>query len=191
MDGYTSIVEKILAHPSIEVHLGKRFNPPLQSKEYDHVFWSGPLDAWFNYSQGRLGYRTLVFERFKAQGDYQGTAVINYCEEKMPYTRNSEHKHFAPWEQHENSICFQEYSKLTEGGDVPYYPLRLRKDKEILAKYIQLAEQEKNVTFMGRLGTYRYLDMHQVIGESLDLSKKCLTTNWDCEHWPSFSVRPL
>jgi UDP-galactopyranose mutase len=191
VEGYTNIVEKILSHKSIDVELGKKFIPSEQRSDYDHVFWSGPLDAWFNHSQGRLGYRTLVFERFKAQGDFQGNPVINYCEEKVPHTRISEHKHFTPWEQHENTICFQEYSKLTEEGDVPYYPLRLSKDKEILAKYIELADQEKNVTFMGRLGTYRYLDMHQVIGESLDLAKKCLSMSQEMEQWPSFSVRPI
>lgn len=190
LDGYTSIVEKILDHPAIEVLLGKRFSPGGQSKDYDHIFWSGPLDSWFSYSEGRLGYRTLVFERFKARGDFQGNPVINYCEEKVPYTRVSEHKHFAPWEQHEKSIYFQEYSKQTQEGDVPYYPLRLSGDKEILSKYIQLAEQEKNVTFIGRLGTYRYLDMHQVIGESLDLSRH-LTNSVELESWPTFSVRPL
>ncbi|MEO5971120.1 MAG: UDP-galactopyranose mutase [Bdellovibrionia bacterium] len=191
VDGYTSIVDKILSHKSIEVVLGQRFFPNEKKDEYNHIFWSGPLDAWFNYSQGKLGYRTLTFERFKTQGDFQGNAVINYCEEKVPYTRISEHKHFTPWEQHENTICFQEFSKLTKEGDVPYYPLRLSKDKEILAKYIRLAKEETNVTFIGRLGTYRYLDMHQVIGESLDLAKKCLTINPEMERWPSFSVAPL
>ncbi|MFL5814986.1 MAG: UDP-galactopyranose mutase [Bdellovibrionia bacterium] len=190
LDGYTAIVEKILDCPGIEVKLGTRFDPKSKD-EYDHVFWSGPLDAYFDYKLGRLGYRTLVFEKLRAKGDYQGNAVINYCEEKVPFTRISEHKHFTPWEEHENTICFKEFSKLAEEGDVPYYPLRLNDDKAILQDYVRLAESEEKVTFCGRLGTYRYLDMHQVIGESLDLAQMCLRTNLETSRWPSFSVRPL
>jgi UDP-galactopyranose mutase len=190
LEGYTKIVERILDHDKIEVKLGTRFDPK-QKDEFDHVFWSGPLDAWFDFRLGRLAYRTLVFEKFRAKGDYQGNAVINYCEENVPYTRISEHKYFTPWEEHENTVCFKEYSKLMEPGDVPYYPLRLNHDKALLQDYIRMAEKEEKVTFCGRLGTYRYLDMHQVIGESLDLAKTCLTTDPSVKRWPSFSVRPL
>jgi UDP-galactopyranose mutase len=78
-----------------------------------------------------------------------------------------------------------------EPGDVPYYPLRLNNDKALLQDYVRMAEQEEKVTFCGRLGTYRYLDMHQVIGESLDLVKTCLATDPSVQRWPSFSVRPI
>ncbi len=189
LDGYTAIVEKILDHPDIIVNLGQKFQP-VQKNNYAHVFYAGPMDSYFGYKLGRLQYRTLKFEKFERDGDFQGNAVINYCQEKVPYTRITEHKHFAPWEQHEKTICFQEYSKLAEPEDIPYYPLRLNDDKVLLQKYTQLAEQESNLTFIGRLGTYRYLDMHVVIGESLDLAKTVLAAPEHSTSWPRFSVQP-
>jgi UDP-galactopyranose mutase len=188
VDGYTALVAKILDHPSIEVRLAERFEPELKS-QYDHVFFSGPMDGYFRYRLGRLQYRSLVFERFETTGDFQGNAVINYCEEEVPYTRVAEHKHFTPWESHDQTVCFREYSKLTDEGDVPYYPLRLTGDKKLLARYIELAEAEDGLTFIGRLGTYRYLDMHVVIGESLDLAQLCLARPLD--EWPAFSHAPI
>src|SRR5690606_36513327 len=116
LDGYTKIVERILEHPEIQVRLNERLDPS-QRGEFDHIFWSGPLDGFFNYKLGRLQYRSLVFERFEESGDHQGNPVINYCEEHVPYTRVTEHKHFAPWEEHEDTVCFREYSKLAEAGD--------------------------------------------------------------------------
>jgi UDP-galactopyranose mutase len=147
------------------------------------------MDGYFKFRLGRLGYRTLSFERFVETGDYQGNPVINYCEEDIPFTRIAEHKHFAPWEEHELTVFFKEYSKLCGEGDTPYYPLRLNHDKILLERYADLAEKEDGVTFIGRLGTYRYLDMHVVIGESLDLAKTCVLTAPTT--WPRFSVHPL
>jgi UDP-galactopyranose mutase len=188
LDGYTAIVEKILNHPAIKVHLGKRFERAAVG-DFAHVFYSGPMDAYFGYSLGRLQYRTLRFERSATNGDFQGNAVVNYCEESVPFTRIAEHKHFTPWESHEKTVYFREFSSLARPGDVPYYPLRLTGDKALLEKYAELAEQEDGITFIGRLGTYRYLDMHQVIGEALDLSKKCLEAT--PENWPTFSHPPI
>ena len=188
VSGYTEIVKRILDHQEIELRLGQRLEPD-RKREFDHIFWSGPMDGFYKYKLGRLGYRTLKFEKFVENGDYQGNPVINYCEEEVPYTRISEHKHFAPWEEHEKSVCFREYSKLCEGNDTPYYPLRLNNDKSLLQKYVNLVEDDEGVTYIGRLGTYRYLDMHVVIGESLDLAKVCLAG--DIKDWPKFSVHPL
>jgi UDP-galactopyranose mutase len=188
VEGYTALVEKLLDHPAIEVHVNQRLDPKERS-QFDHLFWSGPLDAFFEHELGHLQYRSLVFERFDAIGDYQGNPVLNYCEESVPWTRISEHKHFAPWETHETTVCFREYSKLAADGDIPYYPLRLQNDKSMLQKYMQSAEKTKAVSFIGRLGTYRYLDMHVVIGESLDLAKACLST--PMRDWPKFSGKPL
>jgi UDP-galactopyranose mutase len=188
VEGYTAIVEKLLDHPAIEVRLNERLTAR-DHGQFDHLFWSGPLDAYFEHELGRLQYRSLVFERFDAVGDYQGNPVLNYCEEAVPWTRISEHKHFAPWEHHEATVCFREYSKLAEGADIPYYPLRLQNDKSMLERYMDDAQKTKGVSFIGRLGTYRYLDMHVVIGESLDFAKVCLSTPM-CE-WPKFSAKPL
>jgi UDP-galactopyranose mutase len=188
VDGYTAIVERILDHPNIKVQLKQRFYSEM-SRYYDHVFFSGPIDSWFDYKIGRLQYRSLKFERFDQTGDFQGNPVINYCEESVPFTRISEHKHFAPWETIEDTVCFKEFSFLAEPGDIPYYPIRLADDKKLLEQYTALGDQEKKVTFIGRLGSYRYLDMHVVIGESLDLAEKI--RNEGIENWPRFSVRPV
>jgi UDP-galactopyranose mutase len=188
IEGYTAIVQKILDHPAITVHLGHRFSRS-ERKPYRHLFWSGPMDAYFEHDFGRLRYRTLIFTRFDEVGDFQGNAVMNYCEEEVPFTRITEHKHFATWESHEKTVCFREYSKATEPNDVPYYPLRLSTDKQLLTQYTEKARGETGVSFMGRLGTYRYVDMHIVIGDSLDLAAKCLNEP-DEDRWPTFSIDP-
>lgn len=188
-EGYTALVERLLDHACIRVELGRRVGRD-DLGDFDHVFWSGPLDAYFGFDLGRLQYRTLRFERFDSVGDYQGTAVVNYCDETVPWTRIAEHKHFAPWERHEQTVCFAEYSSWAEPGDTPYYPLRLADDKTLLADYVARAREAERVTFLGRLGTYRYLDMHAVIGESLDLAAACLTET-DPADWPRWSAEPL
>lgn len=188
INGYTNLIENIVDHKNIKIYTQSMLHE-VTAKDFDHVFYSGPIDGFFKYSEGSLKYRTLKFERFKIEGDFQGNAVINYCEENVPFTRISEHKHFAPWEEHNLSICFKEFSYLAGRNDNPYYPLRLEDDKQILQTYIDMANQSKGITFIGRLGTYRYLDMHVVIGESLDLAKLCISS--PIEDWPSFSANPL
>lgn len=170
VDGYTAIVEKILAHPRIEVRLHSKIDRAAAS-EFDHLFWTGSIDAYFDHSLGRLGYRTVDFERGEGEGDWQGNAVINYPDASVPHTRIHEHKHFAPWETHERTVYFTETPKETGADDAPYYPKRLQADKELLCRYRELAEAEPNASFVGRLGTYRYMDMERVIAEALDFSK--------------------
>lgn len=166
-NGYTYIVEKILEHSNISVHLNKSFEPSAGLTDYDHCFYSGPLDAFYKYKFGRLAYRTLDFVEEKHEGDYQGCAVMNYCDEEVPYTRITEHKHFSPWESHEGTTVYREYSRLCGDEDIPYYPIRLVKDQEVLNKYLNESEKEEKVTFVGRLGTYQYLDMDVTIVEAL------------------------
>ncbi len=174
-NGYTDMIAGILDHPSITVKLNTTFDRSM-AEGFDHVFYSGPLDGYFDYELGRLGYRTLDFERFTYDGDYQGCAVMNYGEEDVPYTRITEHKHFAPWETHDGSVCYREYSRAAEPGDIPYYPIRQVKEKALLGEYIELANKTANVTFVGRLGTYRYLDMDVTIRESLDTAAAVLSS---------------
>lgn len=188
--GYTPLIEGILDHPNITVHLNTTFDPAM-AEEYDHVFYSGPLDGYFDYSEGRLGYRTLDFERFEYQGDYQGCAVMNYGDESVPYTRITEHKHFSPWEEHEGSVCYREYSRACDEDDIPYYPIRLVHEKKMLSRYIDLANRTENVTFVGRLGTYRYLDMDVTIREALDAARDFLACRENNESVPAFFARPL
>ncbi|KFF48314.1 UDP-galactopyranose mutase [Gammaproteobacteria bacterium MFB021] len=183
--GYTRLVEAILDHPSISVRLNTRFHRD-QLGEYDHVFYSGPLDGFFDYELGRLGYRTLEFEKFTYNGDYQGCAVMNYGEASVPYTRITEHKHFSPWEEHEASVCYREYSRECGPDDVPYYPIRLVNEKALLVRYVEQAEQLENVTFVGRLGTYKYLDMDVTIREALDAARGFLDRQARGDQIPAF-----
>ena len=170
--GYTAMVERILDHPGIAVRLGTRF--ARETSDARHTFYSGPLDGWFGYDLGRLGYRTLDFEEFRHAGDWQGCAVMNYGEEAVPFTRITEHKHFAPWESHEGSVLYREYSRACGPDDIPYYPIRLVDEKAMLGDYVARAEIEAGVTFVGRLGTYRYLDMDVTIREALDTARAFL-----------------
>ena len=171
-EGYTPFVRKLLSDKKITVELNRKFLPSSEFSAYTHIFFTGPIDSFFNYKFGKLGYRTVYFESFYADGDYQGTPVINFCDESVPYTRITEHKHFAPWETHEKTICFKEFSKETSKNDIPYYPKRLAADKELLCQYRNESEKLSNISFLGRLATYRYMDMHHVIGEALDFSEK-------------------
>lgn len=165
-DGYTTIVENLLRQENINIFLNYNFKEE-NKDDFDHVFYTGPIDAWFDFEYGRLGYRTLDFIEERHDGDYQGCAVMNYGDESVRYTRISEHMHFSPWEEHNGTIIFKEYSRLCLENDIPYYPIRLVNEKEILDKYIEKASVSNNVSFLGRLGTYRYLDMDVTIDEAL------------------------
>ena len=174
-EGYTDIVEKILDMPGIELRLGTKHEEVDSSSngDFTHTFYTGPLDRYFDYQLGRLGYRTLDFKKSYHKGDHQGTAVINYCDEAVPYTRITEHKYFAPWEEETftETVCYTEFSRACGADDIPYYPIRLVDDKKLLEKYVTLANTQSNVTFMGRLGTYTYLDMDVTIRRALDSAK--------------------
>jgi UDP-galactopyranose mutase len=172
-EGYTPIFEGLLDHANIEVKLNTAWEKPME-REFEHVFFSGPIDAYYGFELGRLGYRTVYWDKQTSDGDYQGNAVINYTELSEPFTRVHEHKHFAPWENHQKTVVFTEFSKETETRDIPYYPKRLTKDLEVLNRYRELAAAERKVTFVGRLATYRYLDMHVVIAESLQIARHFL-----------------
>lgn len=189
-EGYTVLVERILKHENIDLHLNRPFTKQ-DSVDFSHVFYTGPLDAWFDHKAGRLGYRTLRFEMSRHQGDYQGCAVMSYPEENVPYTRITEHKHFAPWETFDRTVISHEYSGYCGPNDIPYYPIRLVKEKDILSDYIDLTKLEKNVSFMGRLATYRYLDMDVTIGEALRAAREFISLDKDNREIPLFFSTPL
>lgn len=183
--GYTSVVSNILDHPRIGLHLGRRFAPTrfgALAGVFDHVVFTGPIDAFFGHVEGRLGYRTVTFERIETEAaDYQGNAVVNYTDVTVPWTRIHEHKHFAPWERHERTVAFREFSHETKPEDVPYYPKRLAQDKALLGRYRAMAEGaarqaggRPGLSFIGRLATYRYLDMAPTIAEALEFSRQLL-----------------
>ncbi len=188
--GYTHIVEQILDHENITVHLDTWFDKK-RAGDYQHLFYSGPIDDYFDYELGRLGYRTLTFEPLRDEGDFQGCAVMNYADEDVPYTRIAEHKYFSPWESHENTICYREYSSACEEGDIPYYPIRLVEEKTMLTQYVERAMQAENISFIGRLGTYRYLDMDVTIGEALNTADRFLELQREGKDTPVFFVDPI
>jgi UDP-galactopyranose mutase len=184
-NGYNEIVEKLLEEPNITIKLNSKFTSDM-TKDFDHTFFSGPLDSYFNYALGRLGYRTLDFEKEIHQGDYQGLAVMNYGDQDIPYTRITEHKHFSPWESHEGSVIYKEYSRLCEGDDIPYYPINLNDEKELLTQYISLANQTPNVSFVGRLGTYKYMDMDVTLRKAIDAAEEACQLLSDNKKLPAF-----
>jgi UDP-galactopyranose mutase len=173
VNGYTELVRRILEHENITLSLSTSYVVS-DSSGYDYTFYSGPIDAYFEYKFGYLAYRTLAFEKIDFHGDFQGCAVMNYCDNTVPYTRISEHKHFAPWESHARSVCYREYPREWAPGDIPFYPVRLSAEQEMLRKYEEAMHTEENITFAGRLGTYRYLDMDVTIREALNVSREFL-----------------
>ena len=188
--GYTAMVTRMLDHPAITLHLNTTFTRA-QAAGFDHVFYSGPLDGWFDYDMGRLGYRTLDFEHVIHQGDYQGCAVMNYPSPDVPWTRITEHKHFAPWESHDASVLSREVPRPCGPDDTPYYPIRLTQEQALLSQYVTRAERERGVTFVGRLGTYRYLDMDITIREAIDTAQHFAALTATGKTMPAFMVRPI
>ena len=184
--GYTAMVENLLDDSRICVKLNTEYVRDM-SAAYDMTIYTGEIDRFFAYDEGRLRYRTVFWKTEKAIAsqtecktsaittspdlkvyDLQGTAVMNFPDPDVPFTRRIEHKHFAPWETHAGSVLYTEFSKETEADDTPYYPKRLSSDLLLLTKYQKRASELPNIYFLGRLATYRYMDMHQVIGEALD-----------------------
>jgi len=189
VNGYTEIVGKILDHDNIEVKLNTTFDKAMEA-EFAHVFYSGPIDAYFEYQHGRLGYRTLDFKQEVHDGDYQGTAVMNYGDVEVPYTRITEHKYFSPWESHDKTVIYKEYSRLADEQDIPYYPIRFAGGEGIeqLSQYVNLAKSQNKVTFVGRLGTYRYLDMDVTIREAMTVAEKSIEALNNGDSIPAFFV---
>lgn len=173
LEGYTEVIARILSHSLINWELEVAWEADMNSS-YSHVVYTGAIDKYFDYTFGPLGYRTVYWSESSGHGDLQGNAVINYCDLSDPFTRIHEHKHFAPWEKHNSSLIFTEYSKETSNDDIPYYPKRLDADLATLSRYQKLAANEENVTFIGRLATYRYLNMDCVIAEALTEAPKII-----------------
>ena len=174
VDGYTKWLERMADHPNIEVRLNTEF-AGLRSDLVGNVpvVYTGPLDAYFGYAAGDLGWRTLDFHtEVLPTGDFQGTPVMNYADEDVPYTRIHEFRHFHPerdWYPKDKTVIMREYSRFAEHGDEPYYPINTPEDRARLQAYRELAAREDGVLFGGRLGTYKYLDMHMAIGSALSM----------------------
>lgn len=186
VDGYSQIISRILEHPRIAVTVSRTFTRA-DAAGFDHVFFTGPIDEFFGWDLGRLGYRTVTFERIDTEAqDFQGNAVVNYTAPEVPWTRIHEHKHFTPWESHERTVAFREFSKETEPHDVPYYPKRLQADKQLLLAYRERAAATPATSFLGRLATYRYMDMEAVIGEALEFADTFIAAHSSAGKLPVF-----
>ena len=178
--GFTQIVENMLK--GIEVRLGVDY---LEHREElnalaDEIIYTGEIDRFFDYKYGALEWRSLRFEEeILDQPDYQGTAVVNYTEYEIPYTRIAEHKYFDPAQKSNKTVITKEYSKTWSVGDEAYYPINDEKNGQLYAKYKELAEQNPHIHFGGRLGTYSYYNMDVVIEKALQLVESLVTKQVD------------
>ena len=178
MGGYTKMVANML--DGIEVRLNEDYLA--KKDEYDalaeKIIYTGPIDAYFNYSLGNLEYRSVRFEtELLDKPNYQGNAAVNYTDRETPYTRIIEHKWFEFGKDDQGNdilktVISKEYSSEWKPGDEPYYPVNDEKNGSLYAKYKELAEKETNVVFGGRLGEYKYYDMDAVIASALDCVKR-------------------
>jgi UDP-galactopyranose mutase len=173
VDGYTAWLQRMANHPNIEVRLETDFSPREHSLVGEvPIVYTGPLDAYFDFAEGELSWRTLDFQREIVDvGDFQGTAVMNYADEDVAYTRIHEFRHFHPERDYptDKTIIMREFSRAATRLDEPYYPINTTEDRTMVGKYRQMAMREPRVLFGGRLGTYKYLDMHMAIGSALTM----------------------
>jgi len=180
VDGYTAWLERMADHPNIDVRLKTDFFDDAQPWNRRDtvgrlpVVYTGPIDRYFDYSEGTLGWRTLDFEQeILPVGDFQGTSVMNYSDAGVPFTRIHEFRHFHPERvdryPKDRTVIMREYSRFAGPDDEPYYPVHTPDDRARLLRYRELAAAESGVHFGGRLGTYQYLDMHMAIASALSM----------------------
>ena len=179
VDGYTAWLQNMASDSRIEVRLDTDWfdvRDELRAASPDApILYTGPLDRYFDYAEGRLGWRTLDFEvEVLDCADFQGTPVMNYNDPDVPYTRIHEFRHFHPERPYPNdkTVIMREYSRFADADDEPYYPINTDADRALLAAYRNRARAETsaaNVLFGGRLGTYQYLDMHMAIASALNM----------------------
>lgn len=179
VDGYTAWLERMADHPNIEVRLNTDFFDDTHAAGKAAavgqvpVVYTGAIDRYFDYSEGELSWRTLDFEQEVLNiGDFQGAPVMNYADPEVPFTRIHEFRHFHPertWYPTDKTVIMREFSRFATREDEPYYPVNRADDRAGLLKYRDLRAGEKDVFFGGRLGTYKYLDMHMAIGSALTM----------------------
>lgn len=165
--GYTRMFENMIDHPNIRVETNVDFFAERRELESlaPRLVYSGKIDEFFDYRFGELEYRSLRFQTTRMTGDFQGSAIVNYADESVPYTRVVEHKHFAMQES-ERSVVTYEYPQPYQHGREAFYPVRDWRSAQIYQRYRRLADQG-TALIGGRLGSYQYFDMHQVIGQAM------------------------
>lgn len=184
--GYTKIIERMLEETEVRLMTDFFANREILAKEAGNIVFTGMIDAYYDYCFGELEYRSLRFEtEVLDMENYQGNAVVNYTEYEVPYTRIIEHKHFEYGCQggyggdgsgvSDKTVITREYPAAWSRGEEPYYPMNDEKNNALYARYRELADQEEHVIFGGRLGMYRYYDMHQVVKEALECVRRSLS----------------
>ena len=172
MGGYTAMVERMLEGAEIRLNVDYLENKAELDALADKVVYTGPIDSYFNYCHGYLGYRSVRFDTEILDTDnYQGNAVVNYTDRETPFTRIIEHKHFEFGTQ-PKTVISREYSQEWQPGIEPYYPINDEKNGMLYAKYKELADREEKTIFGGRLAQYRYFDMDAVIASALDVAER-------------------
>jgi UDP-galactopyranose mutase len=168
-DGYTRLFERMLDHPGIDVLLNTDFKAVRDAVAYKHLIYCGPIDEYFDFCFGRLPYRSLRFQHENLKQEcFQPVAVVNFPDESVPYTRIAEYKHLTGQAHPTTSIS---YEFPCDDGD-PYYPVPRPENAELYRQYKTLANELQNVTFLGRLETYKYYNMDQVVGQALALYQR-------------------
>lgn len=176
--GYTQIIEQMLDHPLIDVQLNTDFmdRKATYLAAYDRIIYTGMIDAFFDYQLGALAYRSLKFEtKVLPTSNYQGNAVINYTDRNVPYTRVIEHQHFE-FQSRPKTVVTWEYPAEWQPGEEAYYPVNDPQNQALYEQYVQLSQAYPQVTFGGRLGMYRYFDMHEVVSMALRMVEREIET---------------
>jgi UDP-galactopyranose mutase len=169
LHGYTRMFERMLDHPNIDVLLATDFKTVRQRISYEELIYCGPIDEYFDHCFGRLPYRSLRFQHETMdQAQFQPVAVVNYPDEAVPYTRITEYKHLTGQQHPRTSVTYE--FPCAEGD--PYYPVPRPENAELYKRYKALADETPGVTFLGRLGTYKYYNMDQVVGQALALYQR-------------------
>ena len=185
LGGYTAWLENMADHKNIQIRLDTDFFSIRAELDLAvPIVYTGPIDRYFNFEFGTLGWRTLDFhDEVVGVGDYQGTSVVNYPDLDVPFTRIHEYRHLHPERNYQTDSTFisREFSRCANETDEPYYPVNTEADRQQLSQYRELIKQESSVWFGGRLGTYQYLDMHMAIASALTL--------FDNEIAPSFNSK--
>jgi UDP-galactopyranose mutase len=175
VDGYTAMFRRILDHPLIDVQVSTDYDEVKDEVEYDHLVYTGPIDKFFGYRFGALPYRSLEFDLKNAptpDGGYvQPATTINEPSEEVPYTRTTEFRWMTGQEHHDSSTMAVEYPR-SEGD--PYYPIPRDDTRALYRRYEALGDELPDVTFVGRLARYQYLNMDQVVGQALSAASKLL-----------------
>ena len=177
VNGYTEMVNNMLEGIVVQLNTDYLKNRKVLDGCATQVVYTGPIDAFFNYEFGALDYRGLRFETKQVNKEFeQEVAVMNFTKEEIPFTRIVEHKHFTPGIKTQNTFITKEYPKEWQKGDEAFYPVNDEINKRLYKKY-EAKANEDNVLFGGRLGQYKYYDMHQVIAAALSQCDKVLKKN--------------